>query len=224
MKIGEGSVVSFSAKLDKTNPHGIHIGSYSVIAFGASILTHDWVNDRDCDVYIGDSCFIGAHSIVLPGVHIGNHCIIAAGSVVPRDVPAGSLVAGNPAHVVEANIQTARYGVRIKCDSRQTPFQPAQKATTLRDIILSEIRRLAESEEKTLAPLKEDLILLESGFDSLSIAILIARLEEILGFDPFSGSESVSLPVTLGDFFKAYEKAQKPVTGELLLRANRRVG
>jgi acetyltransferase-like isoleucine patch superfamily enzyme len=96
MDIGEGTAISGSAKLDKTNPRGVHIG-----------------NKLDRDVHIGDNCFIGAHSIVLPGVTIGNGCIVAAASVVARDVPAGSLVAGNPARVVEHNLKTTRYGVRI---------------------------------------------------------------------------------------------------------------
>jgi acetyltransferase-like isoleucine patch superfamily enzyme len=113
MDIGEGTAISGSAKLDKTNPRGVHIGKYSVVTFGAAILTHDYVNKLDRDVHIGDNCFIGAHSIVLPGVTIGNGCIVAAASVVARDVPAGSLVAGNPARIVEHNVKTTRYGVRI---------------------------------------------------------------------------------------------------------------
>jgi acetyltransferase-like isoleucine patch superfamily enzyme len=113
MDLGEGASISMSAKLDKTNPRGIHIGKYSTITFGAAILTHDYVNRRDRDVYIGDNCFIGAHAIILPGVTIGNSCIVAAASVVARDVPAGSLVAGNPARVVEHHIETTHYGVRI---------------------------------------------------------------------------------------------------------------
>ena len=113
MDIGEGTAISGSAKLDKTNPRGIHIGKYSVVTFGAAIVTHDYVNRRHRDVHIGDNCFIGAHSIVLPGVTIGDGCIVAAASVVVRDVPAGSLVTGNPARIVERNIQTTHYGVRI---------------------------------------------------------------------------------------------------------------
>ena len=101
MDLGEGTVISFSARLDKTNPRGVHIGKYTVVTFGAAILTHDYVNNRDRDVYIGDNCFIGAHSIILPGVTIGDNCIVSAASVVVRDVPAGSLVTGNPARVVE---------------------------------------------------------------------------------------------------------------------------
>ena len=113
MEIGEGTAISTGAKLDLTNPRGIHIGTYSVVTFGAAILTHDYVNKVNRDVHIGDNCFIGAHSIVLPGVTIGDGCIVAAGSVVARNVPAGSLVAGNPARVVEHNVQTTRYGVRV---------------------------------------------------------------------------------------------------------------
>ena len=112
MDLGEGTVISFSARLDKTNPRGIHIGTYTVVTFGAAILTHDYVNKRDRDVYIGDNCFIGAHAIILPGVTIGDNCIVSAASVVVRDVPAGSLVTGNPARVVEHNVKTEHYGVR----------------------------------------------------------------------------------------------------------------
>ena len=112
MDIGEGTSISLSAKLDKTNPRGIHIGKYTAITFGAAILTHDYVNQRDRDVHIGDNCFIGAHSIILPGVTIGDNCIVSAASVVVRDIPAGSLVTGNPARIVENNVKTDRYGVR----------------------------------------------------------------------------------------------------------------
>jgi acetyltransferase-like isoleucine patch superfamily enzyme len=113
MDIGEGTAISGSAKLDMTNPRGIHIGTYSVVTFGAAILTHDWVNNVHRDVSIGNNCFIGAHAIVLPGVTIGDGCIVAAASVVARDVPAGSLVAGNPARIVEHHVRTTHYGVRI---------------------------------------------------------------------------------------------------------------
>jgi len=113
MEIGEGTAISMSAKLDLTNPQGIHIGTYSVVTFGAAILTHDYVNQVNRDVRIGDNCFIGAHSIILPGVTIGDGCIVAAGSVVARDVPARSLVAGNPARLVEHNVETTQYGVRV---------------------------------------------------------------------------------------------------------------
>ncbi len=55
---------------------------------------------RIAKVSIGDRVFIGAGSIVLPGVRIGDDVIIGAGSVVTRDIADGALVAGNPATVI----------------------------------------------------------------------------------------------------------------------------
>ena len=124
MDIGVGTAISTSAKLDKTNPQGIHIGTYSVVTFGAAILAHDYVNKLNRDVRIGDNCFIGAHAIILPGVTIGDGCIVAAAAVVARDVPSGSLVAGNPARVVEHNVKTTHYGVRLS-----PPSDPARTAS-----------------------------------------------------------------------------------------------
>jgi hypothetical protein len=73
--------------------------------------------------------------------------------------------------------------------------------------IISEMRRIADEQARTLAPLSDDLVLLDSGLDSLCFAILVARLEDTLGLDPFSVSEDVTFPVTLGDFVKAYDRA-----------------
>src|SRR5689334_3352679 len=84
MDVGEGTSVSFSARLDKTNPRGVHIGSYTAIAFGAAILAHDHVSDTNRDVFIGNNCFVGANSIVLAGVRIGDGCVVAPASVVAR--------------------------------------------------------------------------------------------------------------------------------------------
>jgi acyl carrier protein len=66
---------------------------------------------------------------------------------------------------------------------------------------------VAKDQRKKLAPLSDDLVLLESGLDSLCFAILVARLEDTLGVDPFSAAEDAEFPVTLGDFIKFYEDA-----------------
>jgi acyl carrier protein len=79
--------------------------------------------------------------------------------------------------------------------------------TLIRTIVLSEIQQLAEAEQKSVPELKDDLVLLKSGMDSLMLAILVARLEEKLGLDPFTDSADVFYPVTLGDFINAYETA-----------------
>jgi acetyltransferase-like isoleucine patch superfamily enzyme len=110
MDIGRHCQISFAAKLDKTNPTGIHIGDYSIVTFGATILTHDALHNRHLDVRIGSNCFVGANSIILPGVEIGDRSIIAAGAVVVETVPPRSLVIGNPGRIVRSDIDTGPYG------------------------------------------------------------------------------------------------------------------
>jgi acyl carrier protein len=73
--------------------------------------------------------------------------------------------------------------------------------------IMSELRKVADEQAKSLAPLSDDLVLLDSGLDSLCFAVLVARLEDTLGVDPFTASDDVAFPVTLGDFVKVYEHA-----------------
>jgi acyl carrier protein len=78
---------------------------------------------------------------------------------------------------------------------------------TTKLIITSEIEKVASEQKVALAPLSDDLVLLNSGLDSLCFAILVARLEDELGVDPFTAADDVSFPVTLGDFVKAYDNA-----------------
>ena len=70
---------------------------------------------------------------------------------------------------------------------------------------LEQMEEVAREHGKILAPLKDDLVLAECGLDSLGFAVLVARLEDTLGVDPFTASEEVVFPVTLGDFVKVYE-------------------
>lgn len=72
--------------------------------------------------------------------------------------------------------------------------------------IIENIEQVAREQSKPLRPLTDDLKLLETGLDSLCFAILVARLEDKLGFDPFTASDDVEFPVTLGDFIDAYDR------------------
>lgn len=110
MHIGEGTRISRKSFLDFANPKGIYIGEYSIITPGVRIFTHDHVNGGLKDTRIGSYCFVGANSLIMPGITIADHCVIAAGSVVTRDVPASSLVAGNPARIIRSGIETGRWG------------------------------------------------------------------------------------------------------------------
>ena len=78
---------------------------------------------------------------------------------------------------------------------------------SIRSEIGTQFEQVAREQKKILAPLSDDLVLLESGLDSLCFAIVVARLEDKLGYDPFSSAEDVQFPVTLGDFIRFYENA-----------------
>lgn len=72
---------------------------------------------------------------------------------------------------------------------------------------MNQFKQVALEQDKTLAPLTDDLPLLDSGLDSLCFAVIVVRLENALGADPFSTDEDVRFPVTFGDFVKFYEHA-----------------
>ena len=78
---------------------------------------------------------------------------------------------------------------------------------SVRASVLAQFERVAQEQKKTLAPLTDDLELLESGLDSLCLAVIVAQLEDALGVDPFSAAEDEEFPVTLGDFIELYEHA-----------------
>jgi acyl carrier protein len=83
--------------------------------------------------------------------------------------------------------------------------EKAKRSMSIRLRIISEMRRVAGEQQVTLPPLDDGLSLHETGFDSLGFAILVARLEDDLGIDPFTISEDASFPLTIGDFIRAYE-------------------
>ena len=73
-------------------------------------------------------------------------------------------------------------------------------SSTLSQVFLEQV------EDSQLPIINDDLVLLESGLDSVGFAVLVAELEEVLGFDPFSISEEAFYPATFGEFVSFYEK------------------
>jgi hypothetical protein len=78
---------------------------------------------------------------------------------------------------------------------------------SIRSQIIASFEQVAKEQGKQLAPLSDNLGLLESGLDSLCLAVVVARLDDTLGLDPFSAEDEVEFPVTIGDFVKLYENA-----------------
>lgn len=110
-----------------SEPYLIEIGDNVIISGNVRFITHDGalhvskdVNSKLLNHYgkikIGNDCFVGIGSIILPNVEIGNNCIIGAGSVVMNSFPDNSVIAGNPANVI---FKTSLY-VKMKLNSDRT--------------------------------------------------------------------------------------------------------
>lgn len=96
-----------------SEPYLISIGEKTTISFGVAFVTHD-ASTRVIrnlpgknpetglfgKILIGNNCFIGCRSTILPNVTIGDNTIIGACSLVNRDIPANSVAAGNPCRVI----------------------------------------------------------------------------------------------------------------------------
>lgn len=106
MKVGDGCHGLSACTIDYAHCWLIEIGNNVTFAPQVYLLAHDASTKRYLDytkiakIRIGDRAFIGARSIIMPGVTIGVNAIVAAGSVVTKSVPDGCVVGGNPARVL----------------------------------------------------------------------------------------------------------------------------
>jgi acyl carrier protein len=76
---------------------------------------------------------------------------------------------------------------------------------SVRSTVTRIFEQVAQEQKRTLLPMSDDLKLLDSGLDSLSFAIVVVKLEDEVGFDPFSSDALVEFPVTFGDLVRLYE-------------------
>ena len=106
LKIGKNFNRMGGVLIDPMHCYHITIGDNVTLAPRVHILAHDSSTymflgkTRAANVVVGNNVFVGAGSIILPGVHLGNRVIIGAGSVVTHDIPNNSVAVGNPAKVV----------------------------------------------------------------------------------------------------------------------------
>ena len=125
MDIDPTASFSLSARFDKTYPAGVHIGAWTYVAFDAAILAHDMTRGLYLHTRIGRNCFIGARSLILPGIQIGDESIVGAGSVVTKDVPPRCAVAGNPAQIIRRDIKVGAYGRFIDAEDTKARLAAA---------------------------------------------------------------------------------------------------
>lgn len=106
LKVGTNLTRMSGVIIDPSHCWHIEIGNDVILAPNVHILAHDastklFLNyTRIANVKIGNRVFIGAGSIILPGVTLGDDVVIGAGSVVSKSIAFNSLAAGNPAKVI----------------------------------------------------------------------------------------------------------------------------
>lgn len=96
--IGDHVLIAHSVSIFDNLTHPIGWSERRIHFRAIATIGHpEFINLGDRPVIIEDDVWIGAHALVLRGVTIGPRSIVAAGAVVTRDIPADTLVAGNPA-------------------------------------------------------------------------------------------------------------------------------
>ena len=116
-----------------------------MISAGVRIVAHDGATKHWCDhirvgrVDIGTRAYVGAHAVVLPGVRIGENAIVGAGSVVRSDVPAGSVVLGNPAVQVGS---VEAFAARHRAALAQRPCYPRAGFSRYEHVTPHNMRRM----------------------------------------------------------------------------------
>lgn len=102
MDIGDRVSLALMVMPDSMFPERITVGDNSIVGFNTTILAHEYLVDeyRLGDVIIGKNVMVGANSTILPGVTIGDGAIVSAMTLVHKDVPAGSMVGGNPMQII----------------------------------------------------------------------------------------------------------------------------
>ncbi len=77
---------------------------------------------------------------------------------------------------------------------------------SVRETIAATFESVAREQNRRLEKLTDHLKLLDSGLDSISFALIVMRLEDSFGYDPFDSETIVKFPVTFGDFVKLYDR------------------
>ena len=101
-----GAYSCLSERVDCYNADWIRLGDQVTVSQDAFLCTasHDITSPimelTTAPLILKDQCWVCARAIILPGVTLGEGCVVAAGAVVTREVPAWTVVGGNPAKLI----------------------------------------------------------------------------------------------------------------------------
>ena len=104
MKIGKGGFMGQNGFLEDLHSENVVLEDGATISFGVTIIGHgpkrNITRIQDKMVILRKGSYVGAASVLIPGVEIGPYATIGAGSVVTKSIPAGAVAAGAPARIL----------------------------------------------------------------------------------------------------------------------------
>jgi acetyltransferase-like isoleucine patch superfamily enzyme len=100
ISIEEDAMISYQCLLMDSDNHSISYSKRKNDLSNFQNKKHDWGKAKSAPIRVNKGAWVGARSIIMKGVTIGEGAVVGAGSVVTKDVPAWTIVAGNPARVI----------------------------------------------------------------------------------------------------------------------------
>ena len=105
VRIGKNVEIGYLVMIDNLYPSKVSIGDNTTITYGVTILAHDnakYYTGKSSkptvvNTIIGNNCFLGINSIILPGIKVNDGAIVGSGSIVTKNVPSNKVFVGNPA-------------------------------------------------------------------------------------------------------------------------------
>lgn len=147
-----------------SEPWLISIGDRVTVSSEVTFINHDGIGWLFSDerarrfkyarIVVGSNVFIGANSIIFPGVSIGSNCVVGAGSVVTKSMPDNTVAAGNPARVLGSYEQTMEKVAKWRAESEMRGDNYRERVNSILDQDFAPIMRSRHPDARLENPMR----------------------------------------------------------------------